>query len=75
MVPESKPLSQSEVLERIHAGYGPERLQALEQQLARFTEQPDGIAQSNRLLKPYRKRINALSIFIKELKGRFVLVV
>ena len=70
-VPEPRPLSQSEVLERIHAGYGPERVQALEQQLARFAEQPDGIAQSQRLLEPYRKRMNDLSIFIKELKGRF----
>jgi putative transposase len=70
-VPQPKPLSQSEVLERIEAGYGPGRVQALQEQLARCSEQPDGIAQSNRLLEPYRRRMNDISIFIKELKGRF----
>ena len=49
-VPEPTPLTQSEVLERIQAFYGPERVQALQQQLARFAEQPDGLAQSKRLL-------------------------
>ena len=70
-VPEPRPLSQSEVLERIQAGYGPSRVQALKEQLARFAEQPDALEQCNRLLEPYRKRMNDLSIFIKELKGRF----
>jgi putative transposase len=70
-VPEPRPLSQSEVLERIQAGYGPSRVQALKEQLARFAEQPDALEQGNRLLEPYRKRMNDLSIFLKELKGRF----
>ena len=70
-VPEARVLSQSEVLERIQAGYGPSRVQALKEQLARFAEQPDALEQSHRLLEPYRKRMNDLSIFIKELKGRF----
>ena len=70
-VPEPKALSQSEVLERIEAGYGPARVQALKEQLARFAEQPDALEQGNRLLEPYRKRMNDLSIFLKELKGRF----
>jgi putative transposase len=63
-VPEPKPLTQSEVLERIQAVYGPERVQALQQQWARFAEQPNGLAQSKRLLAPYRKRMNDLSIFL-----------
>jgi putative transposase len=70
-VPEPTALSQSEVLERIEAGYGPERVRTLREQIARCSEQPDGIEQINRLLDPYRKRMNDLSIFIKELKGRF----
>ena len=70
-VPEPKPLTQSEMLERIEAGYGPQRVQELRKQLARFAEQPDGMEQSKRLLEPYRKRMNDISIFIKELKGGF----
>jgi putative transposase len=70
-VPEPRPLSQSEVLERIEAGYGPARAQALKEQLARSAEQPEAVEQSDRLLEPYRRRMNDLSIFIKELKGRF----
>jgi len=70
-VPEPRLLSQSEVLERIQAGYGPQRVRALQEQLARFSEQPDGVELCKRLLDPYRKRMNDISIFIKELKGRF----
>jgi putative transposase len=70
-VPEPKLLSQSEVLERIEAGYGPERVRALQEQFARYAEWPGGIEQINCLLEPYRKRMNDISIFIKELKGRF----
>jgi putative transposase len=70
-VPEPRPLSQNEVLERIVALYGPRRVRALRQKLARFSEQLDGVELCNRLLEPYRKRMNDISIFIKELKGRF----
>ena len=69
-VPEPKPLSQSELLERIEAGYGPERVQTLREQLARFAQQPDGVEQSKRLLEPYRRQ-NDLSSFMKQLKGCF----
>ena len=70
-VPEPRLLSQNEVLERIEAGYGPQRVQSLREQLARCSGQPDAIEQSNRLLEPYRRRMNDISIFVKELKGRF----
>jgi putative transposase len=70
-VPDPRPLSQNEVLERIGALYGPRRVRALRQKLARFSEQLDGVELCNRLLEPYRKRMNDISIFIKELKGRF----
>src|SRR5258707_14942954 len=49
-VPEPKALSEAEVLERIEAGFGPARRQALQQELARYRQQPDGNAQIQRLL-------------------------
>jgi putative transposase len=70
-VPEPKILSESELLQRIEAGYGPARRDDLEQQLARLRQQPDGVDQIQRLLEPYRRRMYDISIFIKELKGRF----
>jgi REP-associated tyrosine transposase len=70
-VPEPKPLSEPELLDRIEAGYGPARRQALEQELVHWRQQPDGTLQSQQLLECYRKRMYDLSIFVKELKGRF----
>src|SRR5580704_9939475 len=70
-VPERKPLTQNELLERIEAGYGPERVQALREQLARLAQQPDGVEQSQLLLEPYRRQMNDPSIFMKQLKGYF----
>src|ERR1700739_5085064 len=70
-VPEPRILSESELLERIEAGYGPARREELEQQLDRLRHQPDGVDQIQRLLDPYRKRMYDISIFIKELKGGF----
>ena len=70
-VPEPKPLTQSELLERIEAGYGPERVQALREQLERFAQQPEGVEQSKLLLDPYCRQMNDLSFFMKQLKGCF----
>ena len=70
-VPQARELSEAELLDRIQAGYGPGRRQALDQELARLRQEPDGADQIQRLLKPYRDRMFDLSIFIKELKGRF----
>ena len=70
-VPAPRVLSQSEILERIEAGYGPQRVKELRQRLARYAQQPDGVEQSKGLLEPYRVRMNDLSIFLKELKGGF----
>jgi hypothetical protein len=66
-VPEPTALSQGEVLERIETGYGPQRAQALRAQLSPYAEQPDSSVQSERLLEPYRRRMNDISIFFKEL--------
>jgi putative transposase len=70
-VPVPRPLSQSEVLERIEALYGPQRVQALQEQLASSARQPDGFDQSNRLLEPFRRRMYDISTFMKKLKGGF----
>ena len=61
----------SELLDRIQAGYGPARRQALEQELAHLRQGQDGAEQIQRLLQPYRSRMYDISIFFKELKGRF----
>jgi putative transposase len=70
-VPEPKPLTQSELLERIETGYGSERVEELGEQLARFAQQPDGVEQSKRLFDFYLRQMNDLSIFMKLLKGYF----
>jgi putative transposase len=70
-VPEPKPLSEAEVLERIEAGYGLARRETVQEELARYRQRPDGDAQVQRLLDGYRRRMYDISVFIKELKGRF----
>ena len=70
-VPESKPLTQNELLERIEIGYGPKRAQTLREQLAGLAQQPDGLEQSKHLLEPYRLQMNDLSFFMKQVKGCF----
>jgi hypothetical protein len=57
-VPQAQPLSELELLERIEAGYGRQRRQALERQLARWAEPAPGASQSShQLLEPYRRRM------------------
>jgi len=70
-VPEPKDLSEAEVLERIEAGYGAARREALEQELARYRQQLNGSPQIQPLLDGYRRRMYDISVFIKELKGQF----
>ena len=70
-VPQTQEPSEAELLDRIQAGYGPARRQALDQELALLRQEPDGADQIQRLLQPYRNRLFDISIFIKELKGRF----
>ena len=59
------------MLDRVEAGYGPARRQALQQEIARYRQQTDGEAQVQGLLDRYRRRMYDISVFIKELKGRF----
>jgi putative transposase len=70
-VPQPRVLSQSEVLERIEACYGPQFGKELREQIERNGKESNGIDLSKRLLESYRRRMNDLSIFIKELKGGF----
>ncbi len=67
-VPEPRKLTLEEVLERIEAGYGPDRVREIRNELAL---REDGDEQWENLLAPYCRRMNDVSIFIKELKGRF----
>src|ERR1700751_5698421 len=43
----------------------------LQEEITRYRQQPDGEAQVQGLLDRYRKRMYDISVFIKELKGRF----
>lgn len=70
-VPQPRVLSQSEVLERIEACYGPQFGKELREQIERNGKESNGIDLSESLLESYRRRMNDLSIFIKELKGGF----
>ena len=70
-VPAPRLLSQSEILERIEAFYGPQRAEPLRQQLARYAEQPNGHEIACLLLAPFRMQMNDISFFFKVLKGRF----
>ena len=45
-------LSEPELLDRIEAGYGPARRQAVQQELALLRQEPDGPDQIQRLLQP-----------------------
>src|SRR6201987_4082003 len=56
-VPEPRTLSEAEVLERVEAGYGPARRQALQEEIARYRQQPDGEAQVQGLLDRYCVRL------------------
>ena len=47
-VPEPQTLSEAEILERVQAGCGPARRQALQEEIARYRQQPDGEAQIQR---------------------------
>src|ERR1700758_891511 len=70
-VPAPGRLSEVEILQRIGAGFGPEREQGGKEPLARYRQQGDGLQRVEGLLESYRRRMNNLSVFVKELKGRF----
>jgi hypothetical protein len=55
----------------IEAGYGPERRKQVAEQLAARTEEASSGTAGYELRERYRSRIFDVSVFIKELKGRF----
>ncbi len=59
------------MLRRIGAYYGKAHLQALLKKIKRVTDPAKRKELIERLLAPYRKRMNDLSIFMKEVKGGF----
>ena len=51
-VPQAEELSEAQLLQRIQAGYGSARCQALEQELAHLRQEPDGPIRSNDSCSP-----------------------
>src|SRR6202011_3795139 len=70
-VPEPKILSEEEILERVEAGYGQARRQAVQEQIARYRQQPNGSTRIQALLDGFRRRMYDISTFFKELKGGY----
>jgi len=70
-VPEPRLLSIDEVLERIEALYGPQFVPDAPGATVPLCRAGRWLEQFNRLLGPYRRRMNDFSIFLKELKGGF----
>ena len=70
-VDKPKRLSLKTMLRRIGAYYGKAHLQKLLEQMKGITDPAQRKKLLERLLEPYRKRMNDLSIFMKELKGGF----
>jgi putative transposase len=70
-VPAPKSLSDEEVLERVEAGFGQARRQAVQEQIALYRQQSDGSRRIQELLDGFRRRMYDISNFFKELKGGF----
>jgi putative transposase len=68
-VPEPRPLSDPELLERVEGLYGPARRQALQRVLDGQT--PGGQLAAQTLRQRLQARMFNLSSFLQELKGRF----
>jgi putative transposase len=70
-VPERRKLSDLELLTHIEAGYGPERRRQVSEQLAIRTGEGSSRDAGDELRERYLNRLFDVSVFIKELKGRF----
>lgn len=71
-VPQRQELPDRELLDCIEALYGTQRRSRVSQQLAAFSQdQHGGAVQAQELRERYLKRLFDVSVFIKELKGRF----
>ena len=70
-VDNSKPLSVKTVLKRIGAYYGMDRVRELVKKFKAVTDRAQRKELIARLLEPYRRRMNDVSILMKEAKGEF----
>jgi putative transposase len=70
-VPERRELSDQELLDCIELGYGPERRTQVAEQLAALAEQANSGELGSQFRERYSSRLFDVSIFMKELKGRF----
>jgi hypothetical protein len=69
--PERRELSDQELLDCIELGYGAERRSQVAEQLAAYTKEASSSDQAQQLRERYSSRLFDVSIFMKELKGRF----
>ena len=70
-VPARRTLSDKELLDCIELGYGPERRTQVAEQLATYAKEPGSNDSAQQLRERYLSRLFDVSVFIKELKGRF----
>jgi putative transposase len=70
-VPEQRSLSDQELLDCIELGYGPERRTQVAEQLAAYAKEASLNDQAQQLRDHYLSRLFDVSIYMKELKGRF----
>ena len=70
-VPERRILSDRELLDCIELGYGPERRTQVAQQLTAHAKEASLSDEAQQLRDHYMSRLFDVSIYMKELKGRF----
>jgi putative transposase len=70
-VPERRTLSNSELLDCIEAGHGPERRKQVAELLARYQQNGSAAEPAQELKERYLRQLFDVSVFMKELKGRF----
>ena len=70
-VPERRTLSDQELLDCIEAGYGSERRTQVAEQLTAYAREASLSDQAQHLRDNYLSRLFDVSIYMKELKGRF----
>ncbi|MBV9731806.1 MAG: transposase, partial [Verrucomicrobia bacterium] len=70
-VPERRTLSDQELLDCVEAGYGPQRRTRVAEQLAAYDKEESLSGQAQKLRDHFLSRLFDVSIYMKELKGRF----
>jgi len=70
-VPERRTLSDQKLLDCIELGYGPERRTQVARQLSAYAKEASLSDQAQQLRDHYLSRLFDVSVYIKELKGRF----